>query len=206
MPAPALGLTQLFSNNAVSLLVSPISETATSLTVMPGYGTLYPQPSGAGDYFLITLENQSGTTREIIKVTNRIGDVLYFTLADRGLENTGVQSWPVSNGNDTLVDHRVTADTMRRAMLKPLASSIPGNTIYNADFTLELPDLLAETTEITLDSNYQASSVCLYLGGIRQKLNTDYIESAADKIKFLFVLTQDEIDDGQNVVIDYISA
>lgn len=63
-----LHLTQLFSNNAVSLLAAPISATATSLTVMAGYGSLYPQPTGNGsDYFLITLEDQHASVREIIK-------------------------------------------------------------------------------------------------------------------------------------------
>ena len=51
---------QLFTNNAVSLLAAPISQLDTSLTVMSGYGNLYPNP-GVDGYFLITLENQSGT-------------------------------------------------------------------------------------------------------------------------------------------------
>jgi len=88
-----LHLTQLFSNNAVSLLTAPITATSTSLSVIPGTGALYPQPTGDGsDYFLITLEDQSATVREIIKVTARVGDTLYFSLADRGMEGTTARS------------------------------------------------------------------------------------------------------------------
>jgi hypothetical protein len=107
---------QLFSNNAVSLLASPITPGDTTLQVMPGYGSLYPAPS-AGQFFLVTLEDQSGTVREIIRVTGRSGDT--FTGLVRGQEGTVPRAWSASLGSDTLVDHRVTAETMRLAMLLP---------------------------------------------------------------------------------------
>lgn len=116
--------TQLFTNNAVSLLAAPISASSTSLQVMAGYGQLFPNP-GPGEYFLITLEDQSATVREIIKVTSRTGDTLHFTLADRGQEGTTLHSWSATLGNDTLVDHRITAETMRRAMLLPEQPVVP---------------------------------------------------------------------------------
>lgn len=111
---------QLFTNNAVALLAAPISSTATSLLVMPGYGTLFPQPSAPGEYFLVTLENQSATTREIIRVNGRSGNT--FTNIDRAQEGTSALAWGATSGNDTLVDHRVTAETMRQAMLKPASN------------------------------------------------------------------------------------
>jgi hypothetical protein len=114
-------MAQLFSNNAVSLLAAPITPASTSLTVLAGHGAMYPQP-GPGDYFLITLENQAATVREIIRVIGRSGDSLTFTLGDRGQEGTAALSWSASSGNDTLVDHRVTAETMRQAMLLPTSS------------------------------------------------------------------------------------
>lgn len=107
---------QLFTNNAVSLLASPISASATNLTVMAGYGNLYPNPA-PGQYFLITLEDQAGSVREIIRVNGRSGDT--FTGLQRGQEGTTPQAWSASLGSDTLVDHRVTAETMRLAMLLP---------------------------------------------------------------------------------------
>lgn len=108
---------QLFSNNATSLLAAPISQIATSLTVMTGYGVLFPQPVDPGDYFLVTLENQTGTEREILKVTGRTGDT--FTGIQRAQEGTTALMWTAMIGDDTLVDHRVTAETMRQALLQP---------------------------------------------------------------------------------------
>lgn len=108
---------QLFANNAVSLLMSPLSASDTALTVMAGHGALFPQPSQPGDFFLITLENEAATAREIIKVTGRTGDT--FTGILRAQEGTTARAWTSGPGNDTLVDHRITADTIRRAMELP---------------------------------------------------------------------------------------
>jgi hypothetical protein len=108
---------QLFSNNAVTLLASPISIGATSLTVMSGHGAMFPQPSAPGEYFLVTLEDQNSTIREIIRVTARAGDTFSGIL--RAQEGTIPRAWGASIGNDTLVDHRITADTMKRAMELP---------------------------------------------------------------------------------------
>lgn len=128
MPVP-LNLTQLFSNNAVSLLTAPISATDTSLTVMTGHGDLFPQPTGDGsDFFFITLEDQGANFREIIKVTGRVGDTLTFDLSDRGQDGSVARAWTSAAGADTLVDHRVTAETLRRAMMLPVDTSAGGIT------------------------------------------------------------------------------
>ncbi len=103
-------LKQLFTNNAVSLLAAPISSSATTLAVLAGHGALYPAITEAGHYFLVTLENETATAREIVKVNGRVGDV--FTGLERGWEGTTPQNWAAGGGNDTLVDHRVTAGTL----------------------------------------------------------------------------------------------
>ena len=118
---------QLFTNNAVSLLASPISASATSLTVMSGYGSLFPQPIVEGDFFLVTLEDQTASTREIIRVTGRIDDT--FIGLVRAQEGTDASAWSASLGSDTLVDHRVTAETMRQAFLQPVNSAVSANII-----------------------------------------------------------------------------
>lgn len=107
---------QLFTNNAISLLASSISASATSLQVMAGYGNLFPSP-GPGEYFLITLEDESATVREIVRVNSRVGDVLGGLV--RAQEGTIARAWTSGPGVDTLVDHRVTAETMRLAMELP---------------------------------------------------------------------------------------
>jgi hypothetical protein len=120
--------TQLFSNNAVSLLAAPIAATDTMMTVMTNHGTLFPQPTNDGsDYFLITLEDQTGTYREIIRVRARYGDT--FTDIQRGQEGSTQRAWSASAGSDTLVDHRITAETMRLAMQLPLPPVSPSGGI-----------------------------------------------------------------------------
>ena len=138
-----MALTQLFTNNAVSLLRHGISQIATSLTVLSGHGALFPSP-GVNEYFLITLEDQTASNREIIRVTGRVGDVFTFDMADRGQEGTTIQAWAASAGNDTLVDHRVTADTMRLAMELPLATTPVLALGDLTDVNLSVPPLLGQ--------------------------------------------------------------
>lgn len=137
---------QLFSNNATSLLAAPISQIATSLTVMTGYGMLFPQPVDPGDYFLVTLENQTGTEREILKVTGRTGDT--FTGIQRAQEGTTAQMWTAMIGDDTLVDHRVTAETMRQALLQPADVSTVNASNVTAITTIDTAPVGATVAKI----------------------------------------------------------
>jgi len=194
-----LNLTQLFSNNAVSLLVAPISEQSTSLEVMAGMGESFPSP-GSGEYFLITLEDQAATRREIIKVTGRAGDILTFDLADRGLEDTEIAAWSSGLGNDTLVDHRITAGTLRRAAQLPLAQFTPGQQSFNQNYTL----IPGAQTVLELEINIAPGSSCLYVGGLRQKLNVDYAESAPNKLTLAYSLSAEDIALGQHITIDFV--
>ena len=73
-----------FANNAATTLASSITNVATSLTVQTGTGALFPTLTGS-QYFYCTLENGSGTSREIIKVTARSTDT--FTIV-RGQDGT----------------------------------------------------------------------------------------------------------------------
>lgn len=115
---------QRFSNNAISLLANAISNSDTTLSVLTGHGSQFPALANDGsDYFLVTLENQSASVREIIRVGARYGDVL--ANISRAQEGTTAVAWSASAGNDTLVDHRVTAETMRQAMLLPEMPVIP---------------------------------------------------------------------------------
>lgn len=131
---------QIFSNNAVSLLAAPISASATSLSVVAGTGSLFPVV-GVDEYFLVTLENQAGTAREIIRIVGRSGDTL--TIGARGLEGTTAQAWAASLGNDTLVDHRLTAGTIAELAIDTIqlqSNSTPlgaAETLnFSTDFTI----------------------------------------------------------------------
>lgn len=102
---------QLFTNNAVALLQTSIAPTDLVIQVQPGLGSLFPQPANAGEWFLITLETISSPfQREIVKVIGRSGDTFIVDPAGRGWESTTPQSWVAAK---TLVDHRVTAGTLR---------------------------------------------------------------------------------------------
>lgn len=118
---------QLFTNNAVALLQSPITDSGLVLQVQPGLGNSFPSPSAAGEFFLITLEDiNSPSQREIIKVVGRTGDTLIIASGGRGQEGTNARFWPA---DDTLVDHRITAETIRQAFLQPVSTGGGGGTV-----------------------------------------------------------------------------
>lgn len=102
---------QLFTNNAVALLQNSVAATDLVIQVQPGLGSLFPQPTNAGEWFLITLETISAPLqREIIKIIGRAGDTLIVDPVGRGWESTTPATWVAG---ETLVDHRVTAGTLR---------------------------------------------------------------------------------------------
>ena len=147
-----MAVRQLFTNNAVSLLAVGINSTQTTLTVLPGHGALYPSP-GANQFFAVTLENQAATVREIVHVTARSGDTLTIV---RGQEGTTALSWSATANNDTLVDHRVTADTLYRLANSYVNPDFTALTDYKEalDYLLSLdpsspPDLTAINAAIT---------------------------------------------------------
>jgi hypothetical protein len=104
----------LFTNNATTNLAASITNSATSLTVLTGTGSLFPN-LGVGDYFLITLIGISGSPIEIVKCTSRSGDTLTVV---RGQEGTTPSAF---NGGDK-VELRITAATMNSAAQAGLAS------------------------------------------------------------------------------------
>lgn len=82
--------TFLFKNLATTTLASPITNTATSLTVAAGTGSLFPSPT-AGQQFALDLNDAAtGQIHEIVYVTAVSGDT--FTVV-RGQEGTSALSW-----------------------------------------------------------------------------------------------------------------
>lgn len=117
---------QLFTNNAVALLQTSIAPTDLVIQVQPGLGSLFPQPTNAGEWFLITLETITAPfQREIVKVIGRAGDTFIVDPAGRGWESTTPSTWIA---NETLVDHRVTAGTLR--CFQRVSSSNFGDTTH----------------------------------------------------------------------------
>lgn len=79
----------LLKNNARSSLSAAISATDTTIRVRVGHGDRFPQPSAAGDWFPLTLEDVSGNI-EILRATGRQGDII---TVQRGAEGTQARSF-----------------------------------------------------------------------------------------------------------------
>lgn len=148
---------QLFTNNAIALLEQPISSSSNNIVVQATHGGLFPNP-GPGEFFLITLEELANPLhREIVKISGRTGDVLH--VAERGAEGTTARAW---TAQETLVDHRITANTIKEAFLYP---AIPANVSYfnNDAGYITLADLPWPATR-TVTANYTATQSDYYIG------------------------------------------
>ena len=116
----------LFTNNASSTLASAISNVQTSLTLATGTGALFPSISGS-DYFYATIVNSSNLI-EIVRVTDRSGDVLTVL---RGQEGTSARAY---NAGDK-VEVRVTAAGLNSKFDKT-GGSITGNISQTGSLTV----------------------------------------------------------------------
>jgi len=145
-------MAQLFSNNATSILQNAISSSDTSLTLSTGTGSLFPSIGGS-DYFYLTLFSVVGSVEinhEIIKVTNKVSDVLTVV---RGQEGTTARAWAAS----TKIELRITAgalDTIKTNITN-LNSDKISLSLYVTDFT--------GATDQT--SNFVAAEAAAYLAG-----------------------------------------
>jgi hypothetical protein len=209
---------QLFNNNAVSLLRQAISAADTTLVVLAGQGAMFPSP-GENEFFTVTLEDQSALEQEIVHVFSRSDDV--FTIV-RGREGTTARAWSAAQGNDTLVDHRVTAATLARLANDYQNPSFTALTNYSdaLDYLLQgnptsggqevdapvTTTINGAETVISLPSNYKPGTTAVYIGGVRQKRGVDFIESGAAELRLQFILSDTQIEEGQNLVVDYVVA
>lgn len=82
---------RLYTNNATSTLAAGISSSVTTLSLVPGGGSAFPNP-GAGYEFTATLVSAGNSAiREVILCTARSGDVLTTIVRDQ--EGTGPLAW-----------------------------------------------------------------------------------------------------------------
>jgi len=110
----------LFTNNAATGLVSPITSSATTLTVNGGSGTLFPNPTG-GNYFMITLISSSSGNMEIVQCTARSGDT--FTIV-RAQEGTTAQAFAIGDS----VQLRITAGSLQTFANPVVVNSVAAGT------------------------------------------------------------------------------
>ena len=110
----------LFTNNAATGLVYPITSSATTLTVNGGSGTLFPNPTG-GNYFMITLISSGSGNMEIVQCTARSGDT--FTIV-RAQEGTTAQSFAIGDA----VQLRITAGSLQTFANPTVVNSVAAGT------------------------------------------------------------------------------
>jgi hypothetical protein len=110
----------LFTNNAATGLVYPITSSATTLYVNGGSGSLFPNPTG-GNYFMITLINALTGNMEIVQCTARSGDV--FTIV-RAQEGTTAQAFAIGDA----VQLRITASSLQTFANPTVVNSVAAGT------------------------------------------------------------------------------
>jgi len=139
------GPLQLFTNNAISILDQNLSPTGTVIHLAQNYGPLFPVPQNPGEFFLVTLETTTAPFhREIVKIDQRVGDDLHVAAGGRAQEGTTAQAWTAGL---TIVDHRITAETIRQAFLQPVSSGGTGDAgppLLNPVFSYNTDGTLAE--------------------------------------------------------------
>jgi len=104
-------MAQKFTNNATTRLVGSLTAVATSFTVTPGEGALFPAVTELdADYFLVTLEDSSGN-KEIVKIIARTIDTFYIGsgvaegVAGRAQEGTSALAFAATD----LIELRLTS-------------------------------------------------------------------------------------------------
>jgi len=162
-------MTVKFTNNASTTVATGINASATSLTVASA--SAFPQLSGAADYCYLTIQQATGTVREVVKATALSSNT--FTIV-RAQDDTSAGTWSV----DDIVELRMTA-----ALLTDVidASSIDG-VKTNFQYTPTAGQTVfsgADNSSNTLVIQ-QAGLVNVYMNGVRLVQGTDYSVSASN--------------------------
>lgn len=105
-----------FANNAATTLFSSVTVSDAQIVVSPGGGALFP-PAGSGNYFMVTVVDQTTGTLEIMKVTSRTADTFTVTRAQEG---TAAKAFP----SGSPVELRLTAQSILDAITIALPRGI----------------------------------------------------------------------------------
>lgn len=105
-----------FANNAATTLFSSVTVSDSQIVVSPGGGALFPT-AGSGNYFMVTVVDQTTGTLEIMKVTSRTADTFTVTRAQEG---TAAKAFP----SGSPVELRLTAQSILDAITIALPRGI----------------------------------------------------------------------------------
>ena len=162
-------MTVKFTNNASTTVATGINTSATSLTVASA--SAFPQLAGADDYCYLTIQQATGTGREVVKATALSTDTFTITRAQDG---TTAGTWSAGD----IVELRMTAalltDVIDAATVEGVKSNFQytptaGQTVFSG----------ADNSSNTLVIN-QSGLVNVYMNGVRLVQGTDYTASAAN--------------------------
>ena len=178
-------MTVKFTNNASTTVATGINSSATSLTVASA--SAFPQLAGADDYCYLTIQQSTGTVREVVKATALSSNT--FTIV-RAQDNTSAGTWSVGD----IVELRMTAalltDVIDAATVEGVKTNFQytptaGQTVFSG----------ADNSSNTMIIN-QAALVSVYMNGVRLVQGTDYNVSSANNTVTLTVgaTTADIID------------
>jgi len=160
--------TQLFSNNASSILTSSVSPVEGVISITPGDGALFSDPGGGGDWELVTLIGSNGI--EIVKVTDRSVDAL---TVERAQEGTTALDFAIGDQ----VEARLTKGTMEElqnasgggfglvpATVVEMNSAHGGSHTWNIDTEgfLELRIDAKVTGNLTINASNLAASAIIH--------------------------------------------
>lgn len=110
----------LFANNATSTLAAPITSTATTATLAPGTGALFPNP-GANQYFVMTFSSApTGLNPEIVWVTGLSGDTI--TSMARAQEGTTALAFSTGDYAQALITAGILA-TLQNAVVAAMPNT-----------------------------------------------------------------------------------
>lgn len=130
-----------FSNNASANIIQALTPTATSVSVTPDKGDLFPSLT-EGDYFYATLAGNNGL--EIVKVTNRVKDTMTIV---RAQDNTIALSFDTGD----LFELRIVAadfnDTFSEVNDKLEASIEENTSIVNSALASKAPTFHASVSD-----------------------------------------------------------
>lgn len=120
---------RLFTNNAKSTLAAGISNSATTITLAPGTGSLFPSPVSGTNICVATITNATETLFEDVAITSRSGDTLVVV---RGYDSSTAQAWALGDK----IEVRITAALLQMSVLGPDVEAWALSTIHGAKVNL----------------------------------------------------------------------